>query len=527
VTVTATAPQHYNVSTLLDQNLAAGHADKVAIYSHLETLTYGQLFERVCQMGALLKQFGITREQRILLLLDDTPVFPVAFFAAIRIGAVPVPVNPLYKADNYAYFVQDSYARAIVCDSSSLEKVRECREQFEPALHVLVGGVKRSQLTDREHCLDELLPAMHAQLDPLDTHPDDMAFWLYSSGSTGQPKGVVHLQHSIPYTCETYAREVLDVGAGDITFSSTKLFHAYGLGNNLSFPYWAGASSVLMSGRPTPQAVLETLTRFKPTLFFSVPTLFNSILNFDADREYDLSSVRLAASAAEALPPEVFNRFKDAYGVTILDGIGSTEMLHIYCSNQLGAQKPGSSGRAVPGYEVKAVDENGRTVGPGEAGVLYAKGESALAYYWHHQDRTREKLVGEWFCTGDRYHVDTDGFYWYEGRDDDMIKVGGLWVSPVDIENALIAHDSVVEVAAVEVKVEGLARIKTFVVPTPNNEPAKLEDDLREWCKQQLQRYQYPHYIEFLDELPKTATGKIQRFKLREFQSSSPDTALV
>jgi benzoate-CoA ligase family protein len=525
--VTATAPQHYNASTLLDNNLAAGRADKVAIYSNAETVTYGELFKRVCQMGSFLKELGIAREQRVLLLLDDTPVFPVAFLAAIRIGAVPVPVNPLYKADDYAYFVEDSYARAIVCDESSLSKVRQCRKQFAPGLEVLVGGIDNSRLADDEHCLDGLLPSMQDQLDPLSTHPDDMAFWLYSSGSTGRPKGVVHLQHSIAYTCETYARQVLDVTERDVTFSSTKLFHAYGLGNNLSFPYWAGASSVLLSGRPMPQALLETLARLRPTLFFSVPTLFNGILNFDANAAFDLSSVRLAASAAEALPSEIFNRFKDAYGVTILDGIGSTEMLHIYCSNQPDAQKPGSSGRPVPGYEVKTLDENGRTVGPGEAGVMYAKGGSALAYYWHHQDRTREKLVGEWFCTGDRYHVDTDGFYWYEGRDDDMIKVGGLWVSPVEIENALIAHEAVVEAAAVEVKVEGLTRIKTFVVATPETEPAKLEEELREWCKEQLQRYQYPHYVEFLDELPKTATGKIQRYKLRELESSSPDTALV
>lgn len=522
----ASTHTRYNVSSLLDQNLNAGRGEKVAIYSGDQRLTYADLFDRVCRMGTLLAELGIQREQRVLLVLDDTPAFPVAFLGAIRIGAVPVPVNPLYKANDYRYFVEDSYARAIVCDRSSIDKVREGLGGWAPSAQVIVAAHDQSELAQAEHPLDALLPTLAPRTEPTDTHTDDMAFWLYSSGSTGRPKGVVHLQHSIPYTCDTYARRILNVRDSDITFSSTKLFHAYGLGNNLSFPYWAGASTVLMAGRPTPEAVLQTIERFKPTLFFSVPTLFNSILNFDREHRFDLSSVRLAASAAEALPPEVFKRFKQAYAVTILDGIGSTEMLHIYCSNQLSAIKAGSSGKAVPGYEVQALDDDGRAVGPGEAGVLYAKGNSALAYYWHHHDRTREKIVGEWFCTGDRYHMDEDGFYWYEGRDDDMIKVGGLWVSPIEIENTLIAHEAVVEAAAVEVKVQGLTQIKTFVVADTALDLSTLEQELRRWCKQQLQRHQYPHYLQFVSELPKTATGKIQRYKLREWEAS-PDPALV
>jgi benzoate-CoA ligase family protein len=344
-----------------------------------------------------------------------------------------------------------------------------------------------------------------------------MAFWLYSSGSTGKPKAVVHLQHDIPYTCTTYAEQVLGITERDVTFSTTGLFHAYGFGNNLTFPYWVGASTVLHAGRHTPATVLETIEKRRPTLFFSAPTLYNAILNFEGSRQRDLSSIRHCVAAAEALPAEVWRRWKEAFDLTILDGVGSTEMLHIYCSNRLEEVRPGSSGKPVPGYELKILDPEGQPVPAGEAGDLYVKGDSALALYWAQHEKSKHSILGDWFFTGDRYRVDEDGFYWYEGRSDDMMKVSGLWVSPIEIESVLLEHPAVAESAVVGISMDGFMRIKAFVIT--KGEAAKddaLVAELQEHVKSRLQRFQYPHMVEFVDELPKTVTGKIQRYKLRD-----------
>ncbi|MEJ7816741.1 MAG: benzoate-CoA ligase family protein, partial [Rubrobacter sp.] len=331
----------------------------------------------------------------------------------------------------------------------------------------------------------------------------------------------VHLHHDIDYTCETYARHVLEMDESDHIFSASKLFHAYGLGNGVTFPYWAGASTVLFPGKPTPEAILATIQENKPTLFFAVPTLYNAVLDHPGASEYDLSSIRLCASAAEALPAGVWRRWKETFGSIILDGIGSTEMLHIFVSNTPEELKPGSSGKAVPGYEARILDEEERPVEePGEAGYLSVKGDSAAAYYWRNHEKTKETMKGEWIFAGDWYRVDEDGFFWYEGRADDMIKVSGLWVSPVEVESTLGDHDAVVEAAAVGVPVDGLMRVKAFVVLREGHEGSDdLVEELQEWSKKNLKRYQYPHLVEFIEELPKTATGKIQRFKLREPES--------
>jgi benzoate-CoA ligase family protein len=344
-----------------------------------------------------------------------------------------------------------------------------------------------------------------------------MAFWLYSSGSTGKPKAVVHLQHDIPYTCVTYGEKVLGITDQDITFSTTGLFHAYGFGNNLTMPYWVGASTVLHAGRHTPATVLDTIEKRRPTLFFSAPTLYNAILNFEGAKTRDLTSIKHCVAAAEALPAETWRRWKDTYGLTILDGVGSTEMLHIYCSNRLDDVTPGSSGKPVPGYELKILDHEGHPVPVGEAGDLYVKGDSALALYWAQHDKSKRSILGDWFFTGDRYRLDEKGNYWYEGRSDDMIKVSGLWVSPIEIESVLLEHPAVAESAVVGISVEGLTKIKAFVITKGDTiKDEKLVADLQEHCKSRLQRFQYPHMIEFVVELPKTVTGKIQRYKLRE-----------
>jgi benzoate-CoA ligase family protein len=513
-----TVPEWYNASLIVDRNLEAGREDKVAIFYSDDEVSYGELARRINRFGrALREELGVRQEDRVLLVLDDTPSFPTAFFAAMRIGAIPVPVNTLVGADEYRFYVEDSRARIVVADGKFYDKVRDALSGVEePVDLVLTNGREEGA-----HILEDLLEAGDDELSPAVTHKDDAAFWLYSSGSTGNPKGVVHLHHDIDYTCETYARHVLEIEESDRTFSTTKLFHAYGFGNGISFPYWAGASSVLLPGKPTPEAVLETIKRFEPTLFFSAPTLYNAILNYPHAGDYELPSIRYGVSAAEALPAHVWRRWKERFGITILDGIGSTEMLHIFISNAPDELKPGSSGKPVPGYEIRILDEEEYPVEePGEAGYLSVKGDSAAAYYWRNHEKTKETIKGEWLFAGDWYRVDEDGFYWYEGRADDMIKVSGLWVSPVEVENTLGDHEAVLEVAAVGVDVEGLTRIKAYVVLREDHEGSdELVEELQEWSKENLKRYQYPHIVEFIEELPKTTTGKIQRFKLREPES--------
>lgn len=492
-------PERYNVGAdLTERNLSAGRGSKIAIRSATKELTYDDLFKLSCGAARHLLDLGIRREERVLIVGFDTPGWVASFLGAIRIGAIPVPVNPmLQRSEDYEHYLDDSLARVVIVDASSEDKLR-------PA-----AGKASLLRADQIQPDDEITPAS--------TRRDDMAFWLYSSGSTGKPKAVVHLQHDIPYTCVTYAEQVLGIRESDTTFSTTGLFHAYGFGNNLSFPYWVGASTVLHAGRHTPQTVLDTIESRKPTLFFSAPTLYNAILNFDGAKGRDLSSIRHCVAAAEALPAEVWRRWKETFGLTILDGVGSTEMLHIYCSNRIDDVRPGSSGKPVPGYELKILDEEGRPAKQGDAGDLYVKGDSALALYWAQHEKSKRSILGEWFFTGDRYRVDADGYYWYEGRSDDMIKVSGLWVSPIEIESALLEHPAVAESAVVGVSIDGFTRIKAFVIPRAGAVTGDvLAAELQEHCKSRLQRYQYPHLVEFVAELPKTVTGKIQRYKLRE-----------
>ena len=498
-----------NASTLLDRNLEAGRGGKVAVEWAGGPVTYDALAALANQAARTLLAHGLRREERVLLVLDDSPAFIAAFLGAIRIGAVPVPVNPMLQhSEDYDHYFEDSLARIVLVDDGTADKVGAAARRVSTAPLVLHR--------------DPFAGAADGPLAPVATRRDDMAFWLYSSGSTGRPKAVVHLQHDIACTCETYAAQVLGIGPEDRTFSTTKLFHAYGLGNNLTFPIWAGATSILLSGRPTPDAVLATIEARRPTLLFSAPTLYNAILNAADLGARDLSSLRHCVSAAESLPAEVWRRWKERTGLTILDGIGSTEMLHIYCSNRLDDLRPGSSGKPVPGYDLRLLDDAGNPVAAGEAGDLHVRGDSALALYWAQHEKTKRSLLGEWFFTGDRYRQDADGYFWYEGRSDDMIKIGGLWVSPMEIEAALIEHPAVAESAVVGcVGADGLNRIRAFVVRqgTPGGEPAgddALAAGLQEHCKARLQRFQYPHDIVFVDDLPKTVTGKIQRYKLRD-----------
>src|SRR5579859_4466228 len=433
-------PERYNVAAdLLERNLEAGRANKIAIHTADQTVTYGDLFKLTCGAAKALLDLGTAREERVLIAGFDSPGWVASFLGAIRIGAIPVPVIPvLQHSEDYDHYIEDSMARVVVVDAATEDRLQ--------------GAAIRAPHRPRMLRSDQLTPG--PEVPAASTRKDDMAFWLYSSGSTGKPKAVVHLQHDIPYTCVTYAEQVLGITESDITFSTTGLFHAYGFGNNLTFPYWVGASTVLHAGRHTPATVLETIEKRRPTLFFSAPTLYNAILNFEGARHRDLASIRHCVAAAEALPAEVWRRWKDAFGLTILDGVGSTEMLHIYCSNRLDEVRPGSSGKPVPGYELKILDPEGRPVPDGEAGDLYVKGDSALALYWAQHEKSKRSILGEWFFTGDRYRVDDEGFFWYEGRSDDMIKVSGLWVSPIEIESVLLEHAAVAESAVVGISVD-------------------------------------------------------------------------
>ena len=503
-----------NTSTLIDGWLEAGRSDATAIITaDDESWSAADLYAAVCRVAARFRDLGVGREDRVLLVLDDTPAFPAAFLGAMRCGAVPIPSNFLLRPEDFGYFIDDSYAVAAVVDAVFLDAVGP-QVAARPATKLIVAN---GAGPDEAESLDEWMADGPGEFSPVQTHPDDMAFWLYSSGSTGQPKGVPHRHGGVAATCRSYVEPVLRMGKEDVVFSSTKMFHAYGLGNNLSFPMWSGATSVYLTGRPMPDRLLERVGTHRPTLLFSVPALYNGMLADPGFDDVDWSTVRLGISAAEALPPEIWRRFHERTGVEILDGIGSTEMLHIYCSNRAGAVAPGTSGTPCGDYRVEIRDPEGELVEPGESGEMWVAGPSAPTTYWHQPERTRAKIRGQWFLSGDRYRQDEDGNYHYEGRVDDMMKIGGLWVSPIEIENRMMEHAAVSEAAVVTVEIDDRSRIKAFVILT---EGATGDDglvaELQEWCKAALQRYQFPHVMDFVEDFPRTATGKVQRFKLRE-----------
>ena len=500
----------HNASQIVDRHVESGRADKTAFIAADATLTYQQLREQVNRAGALFKELGVGREQRVLLVLDDTTAFPILFLGAMRIGAVPVPVSHLDKGDNFRHFVEDSYATVVATDAQTLPRL-QC-ELADHDLRYLVRGGEGAGVVE----LDDALAAQSDELDPAPTHRDDMAFWLYSSGSTGKPKGVVHLHHDIEFTCENYAGQVLGLREDDITFSTTKLFHAYGLGNGLSFPLWFGATSVIMRGPTKPAPILATLREHRPTVFFSVPALFGALVR-DESADGAMDSVRFCVSAAEALPPQTYDRWLERFGVEVIDGIGSTEMLHIFCSNRPGAVERGTTGRAVPGYDLRIVDEAGQVLEGPAVGGLEVRGDSCAAFYWHQHDKTKSCMRGDWFASGDRYERREDGAYVYVGRMDEMLKIGGLWVSPIDMEHVLLGHPRVSGVGVAGDTIDDATCIAAYVeLAEGDSGDDALADELRAWCKERLRRYEYPHIVEFVDELPRTLTGKVQRFALRD-----------
>jgi len=507
-------PRDYNAAhDLIERNLRAGRADKVAFIDDAGPYTFGELADRVNRFGSGFKAMGIGMEDRVLLALSDTIDFPTAFLGAIKAGIVPVSVNTWLTPNDYKYMLGDSRARALIVSEHLLPQFAPLIGKMPCLRHVLVSGRRAAGHAS----LKDVLAAGSPAFDPAPTTSDDACCWFYSSGSTGRPKGVVHVHSSVIITAELYGKAVLGVTEHDVLFSSAKLSFVYGLGNALTFPLAAGATAVLMPERATPAAVFNRLVERKATIFYGVPTLYASML---ASPEFpgrtDLA-LRACVSAGEALPADLGKRWKEKVGVDILEGIGSTEMMHMYISARHGEVRYGSTGKAVPGYDLRLVDEEGRPVKRGELGELQVKGPTAAAYYWNDREKTRSTFLGPWFSSRDKFREDEDGYFVYAGRSDDMMKVSGLYVSPAEVEAALASHDAVLEAAVVAREDDNrLVKPKAFVVLKESASPCdELKLALQQHIKDRLAPYKYPRWIEFIPELPKTATGKIQRFKLR------------
>jgi 4-hydroxybenzoate-CoA ligase len=512
-------PRIYNAATdMVDRNVAQGRASKPAFIDPNETLTYGELQARCNRMANLLDTYGIPREARVALLLHDTVDFPVAFWGAIKAGVVPVALNTLLTTEQYAYILGDSRAKALFISAPLLPVVQPILGQLPFLKHIFVSG---GEVPPFALPLRGELQHQSSDFETVDTCSDETAFWLYSSGSTGMPKGVRHVHSSPMETARQCGQDCLGIREDDLIYSAAKLFFAYGLGNAMSFPMSVGAASVLLPDRPTPELVFRTLKQHQPTVFFGVPTLYSAMLAYPQGTPDNSSKrLRLCVSAGEALPAEVGKAFRNKFGVDVLDGVGSTEMLHQYVCNTPGEVRYGTSGKPVPGYEIRLVDEQGRDVPDGEVGEMLVRGTSAAEGYWNQRDKSRSTFEGGWTRSGDKYIRDADGFYAYQGRTDDMFKVSGIWVSPFEVESALVSHEAVLEAAVVPRQdTDGLLKPMAFIVLKPGKTGGNgLNETLKEHVKAKAGPWKYPRWIELVDGLPKTATGKIQRFKLRDAQ---------
>ena len=507
------APGFNAAVPFVDRHLREGRGARLAIRSAEGDVTYAELAERVNRCGNALLALGIRRGDRLLMVVRDCPEFFYLFWGAIKAGIVPVPLNTMLRTDDYRFIVEDSQATALFWSTEYEGEVKGALAGARSRLAVArpVEGGERSLRAE--------LARASGALQAVPAGATAACFWLYSSGSTGRPKGAVHRHRDMIATSEHYGVGVLGIREDDVFFSAAKLFFAYGHGNAMSFPLWVGGTSVLLGPKPTPQGTFDTIERYRPTLFFGVPTLYAAQLQALESARSDLSSVRACVSAGEALPADIFRRWKERTGLTILDGIGSTEALHIFISNRMDDVRPGTSGKVVPGYEARIVDAAGAPVARGESGRLHVRGASTAAYYWNNAEKTASTMLGDdWLDTGDTYLQDAEGYYQYCGRSDDMLKVGGIWCSPIEIEARLIGHARVLEAAVIGVPdASGLVKPEAFVVLREGAVAGDaLSEELMKHCKSGLAPYKFPRLIHFVTELPKTATGKIQRFRLRQ-----------
>ncbi len=512
-------PTRFNFAAhLLATN--AGRPAKTAFIDDQGTLSYGVLAQQIRRCAAGLGALGLRREDRVLLLMHDCSDWPVAFLGSLYAGVVPVAVNTLLTADDYAFMLRDSRAQAALVSGAFLPTLQAALAQGGHEVGRVVVSRAATELPDGCTDFDALLAAQ-AQADVADTHADEAAFWLYSSGSTGKPKGTVHTQANLYWTAELYGKAVLGLTEADTVFSAAKLFFAYGLGNALTFPLSVGASVVLMAERPTPQAVFKRLVAQKPTVFYGAPTGFGGMLASPDLPARGQVALRLCSSAGEALPRDIGERWSAHFGCEVIDGIGSTEMLHVFLSNRPGDVRYGTTGKPVDGYDIQLRDENGAVITRhNEIGDLYIQGPSAALMYWNNRDKSRDTFQGVWTKSGDKYTRDPDGYYTYAGRNDDMLKVSGIYVSPFEVEATLVQHPAILEAAVIgRTDIDGLTKTKAFVVLKAGQ--SLTDEDVKAFCKEHLAPYKYPRFVEFVPELPKTATGKIQRFRLREKETDT------
>jgi len=512
----------YNFAAdILQRNLDAGRAGKAAYIDGRGVWTYGQLADRVNRFGAALRNLGIRREERVLMALTDTIDWPTAFLGCLKAGIIAVPVNTLLTEDDYRFMLADSRARALIVSEPLFSKFETIIKESPDLEHVIISSTDEKLDAKGYRLFEDLIGAEDAEDVTAATVADDMAFWLYTSGSTGKPKGAVHVHGSLKLTADLYGTPVAGLKEGDVVHSVAKLFFAYGLGNAMTFPLSVGATTVLNAERPTPDGVAALLRKHPVTMFFAVPTFYAAFLNSpDAPQKSEVK-LRHCISAGEALPEGIARRWEERYGVSIYDGLGTTEMLHIFLSNRPGATRYGTTGKPVPGYEIKLIGEDGQPVAKGEMGEMVARGPTSAIMYWNNRAKSRATFQGEWTRSGDKYIEDEDGYYICCGRADDMLKVSGIYVSPFEVEAALASHPDVLEAAVVGWHDdEKLVKPRAFVVLKQADKASEaLVVVLQEHVKQVLAPYKYPRWIEFRADLPKTATGKIQRFKLRAEQN--------
>jgi benzoate-CoA ligase family protein len=510
-----TIPERYNASRILFDNLGNGRGDRMALTGPAGTRSYAELCAEASRWGHGFLSLGLARGDRILMFLDDTPAYPAAFFGAVRSGFVPLLINTLTPSDLLQFYLSDSGATVAVADAEFCARfdAAACKDTALRTL-IVVNGAADDHAVPTAIAAEPWLHGFPASLAEADTHRNEMAFWMYSSGSTGRPKGIVHLQHDMAYSEAAFARNVLKLDPGDICFSVPKIFFAYGFGNAITFPFAAGAATLLLPGQPKPAAIFAAIERFRPSVFFGLPTLYTSLTKAEGAAATDFSSLRMALSAAEVLSAEVFNGWKSLTGIEIMEGLGSTEVLHIYLSNRPEQKKPGAAGLRVPGYEIALRDKDGREVGDNEEGILWVRGDSNTPLYWNRPDKSAETIREEgWIYTGDRFVRDSDGFHFFRGRADDLIKISGQWVYPLEVELCLAEHPQVRECAVFAVELPD--RRMTLKAVVVMNERAFDEREatrlLQDFVKEKLLPYKYPREIRFIDELPKTGTGKIDR----------------